>query len=84
MSDDYKKSQWNDAFLCAANVAGEDPQRCVALNRQMLFVNNLVAELTHQSKQDGLVGVANPGLSQYGLLNGDVGGDAQGNPAQVA
>jgi hypothetical protein len=84
VSNEYKKSQWNDAFLCAANLAGDDPQRCVALNRQMLFVNDLVAQLTNQSKQDGFVGVGDSGLSQDRLLNGDIGGDAEGNPSQVA
>lgn len=84
MSDDYKKSQWNDAFLCAANLAGDDPQRCVALNRQMLFVNGLIAQLTNKSKQDGFVGVGDSGVGHDGLLNGDVGGDVQGNPPKVA
>lgn len=84
MSDDYTKSQWFTAFVAAAQVAGDDPERCVALVNQMRIVRGLVAELSYQSKQDGFVGGIDAGVSQDGFFNGHVGAGLEGDPTQVA
>ena len=84
MSDDYTKSQWFLALATAAQIAGDDPERCVALVNQMQIVRGLIAKLSYQAKQDGFVGGIDAGVSQDGFLNGDVGARLKGNPTQVA
>ena len=86
MSDDYTKSQWFTAFVCAAHVAGDDQDRCIALVSQLRIVGDLLnaPQLLEQSKQGGFVGVGEIPVGQDELLNGGVFTDANGNPAQVA
>lgn len=86
MSDDYTKSQWFTAFVCAAHVAGDDQDRCIALASQLRIVGDLLnaPQLLKQSEQGGLVGVGEIPVGQDQLLDGGVFTDADGNPAQVA
>ena len=86
MSDDYTKSQWFTAFVCAAHVAGDDQDRCIALVSQLRIVGDLLnaPQLLKQPEQGGLVGVGEIPVGQDELLNGGVFTDANGNPAQVA
>ena len=86
MSDDYTKSQWFAAFVCAAHVAGDDQDRCIALASQLRIVGDLLnaPQLLEQSEQGGFVGVGEIPVGQDELLNGGVFTDANGNPAQVA
>ena len=84
MIDARAKKQWFLALACAAQIAGDDPERCLALVNQMRIVRGLVAQLSYQAKQDGLVGSTNAQVSQDGLFNGDIGAGLEGNPPQVA
>lgn len=86
MSDDYTKSQWFTAFVCAAHVAGDDQDRCIALALQLRIVGDLLnsPQLLQQSEQGGLVGVGEISVSQDELLDRGLFTDADGNPAQVA
>ena len=86
MSDDYTKSQWFTAFVCAAHVAGDDQDRCIALALQLRIVGDLLnsPQLLQQSEQGGLVGVGEILISQDELLDRGLFTDADGNPAQVA
>ena len=86
MSDDYTKSQWFTAFVCAAHVAGDDQERSIALASQLRIVGDLLnaPQLLEQSEQGGFVGVGEIPVGQDQLLNGGVFTDANGNPAQVA
>ena len=86
MSDDYTKSQWFTAFVCAAHVAGDDLERCAAVVSQLRIVGGLLdsPQLLQQSEQGGLVGVSEISISQDQLLNRGLLADTDGNPAQVA
>jgi len=84
MIDARAKKQWFLALACAAQIAGDDPDRCMALVNQMRIVRALVAELSYQSKQDGFVGGINAGVSQDGFFDSDVGAGLERNPTQVA
>ena len=86
MSDDHTKSQWFTAFVCAAIVAGDDPEQCVDVVNQLRMVGSLLRAPQHlnQAEQGGLVGVGQIPIGQDQLLNGGVFIDADGNPAQVA
>lgn len=86
MTDDYTKSQWFTAFVCAAHVAGEDQDRCVALALQLRIVGDLLdsPQLLKQSEQGGLVGVGEIGVGQDQLLDRDAVVDADRHPPQVA
>ena len=84
MIDARAKKQWFLALACAAQIAGDDPERCLALVNQMRIVRGLVAQLSYQAKQDGFVGSTDARVSQDGLFNGDIGAGLEGNPTQVA
>ncbi|CAB5212637.1 hypothetical protein UFOVP196_38 [uncultured Caudovirales phage] len=86
MSDDYTKGQWFSAFVCAAIVAGDDPEQCVDVVNQLRMVGSLLRAPQHlnQAEQGGLVGVGQIPIGQDELLNSGVFTDADGNPAQVA
>jgi len=86
MSDDYTKSQWFTAFVCAAHVAGDDPALCSAVVEQLRIVGGLLRAPQHlnESEQRGLVGVGEIPIGQDQLLNRGVFTDADGDPAQVA
>jgi hypothetical protein len=86
MSDDHTKSQWFTAFVCAAHIAGDDQDRCIALASQLRIVGDLLnsPQLLQQPEQGGLVGVGEISISQDQLLDRGLFTDADGNPAQVA
>lgn len=84
MVDARAKKQWFLALACAAEIAGDDPKRCIALAKQMRIVRELVAQLADQAQQNGLVGVADSGISQNNLFNGELLSDAERQPTQVA
>lgn len=86
MSDDHTKSQWFTAFVCAAHIAGDDQDRCIALASQLKIVGDLLnsPQLLQQPEQGGFVGVGEIPVSQDHLLNRGLFTDADGNPAQVA
>jgi hypothetical protein len=86
MSDDYTKSQWFTAFVCAAHIAGDDPALCSAVVEQLRIVGGLLRAPQHlnESEQRGFVGVGEIPVSQDHLLNRGLFTDADGNPAQVA
>jgi hypothetical protein len=84
MIDARAKKQWFLALATAAQIAGDDPERCMALVNQMRIVRGLVAELSYQSKQDGFVGGIDAGVSQDGFFDSHVGAGLEGNPTQVA
>jgi hypothetical protein len=86
MSDDYTKSQWFTAFVCAAIVAGDDLQRCAAVVLQLRIVGDLLnsSQLLQQPEQGGFVGVGEILIGQDQLLNSGLFTDTNGNPAQVA
>jgi hypothetical protein len=86
MSDDYTKSQWFTAFVCAAHVAGDDLERCIALASQLRIVGDLLnsPQLLQQTEQGGFVGVGEIPIGQDELLDRGLFTDANGNPAQVA
>ena len=86
MGDDYTKSQWFAAFVCAAHVAGDDPYRNAELVKQLRIVGDLLdsPQLLQQRQHDALAGVGEILVSQDQLLNGRVGVNPDGNPAQVA
>lgn len=84
MIDARAKKQWFLALATAAQIAGDDPERCVALVNQMRIVRGLVAELSYQSKQDCFVDVTDAGVSQDGFFDSHVGAGVEGNPPQVA
>lgn len=74
------------AFVCAAHVAGDDQDRCIALASQLRIVGDLLnsPQLLKQTEQGGFVGVGEVTISQDQLLDGSLFTDADGNPAQVA
>lgn len=86
MSDDYTKSQWFTAFVCAAHVAGDDPALCSAVVEQLRIVGGLLRAPQHldQSEQRGFVGVGEIPVSQDQLLDRGFAINVDGNPAQVA
>ena len=86
MSDDYTKSQWFAAFVCAAHVAGDDPALCSAVVEQLRIVGGLLRAPQHldQSEQRGFVGVGEIPVSQDQLLDRGFAINVDGNPAQVA
>ncbi len=86
MSDDYTKSQWFSAFVCAAIVAGDDPEQCVDVVKQLRIVGTLLRAPQHlnEAEQGGLVGVGEIPIGQDQLLDRGLFTDANGNPAQVA
>ena len=86
MSDDYTKSQWFTAFVCAAHVAGDDQDRCIALASQLRIVGDLLnsPQLLQQPEQSGFVGVGEIPIGQDQLLDRGLFTDTNGNPAQVA
>jgi hypothetical protein len=86
MGDDYTKSQWFTAFVCAAQVAGDDPHRNAELVRQLRIVGDLLdsPQLLQQRQNDALAGVGEISVSQNQLLNSRVSINPDGNPAQVA
>jgi hypothetical protein len=86
MSDDYTKSQWFTAFVCAAIVAGDDPEQCVDVVKQLRLVGTLLRAPQHlnETEQGGLVDVGEILVSQDQLLDRGVFTDADGDPAQVA
>ena len=86
MSDDYTKSQWLKAFVCAAYVAGDDQERCMALVSQLRIVGDLLnsPQLLQQPEQGGFVGVGEIPIGQDQLLDCGVFTNANGDPAQVA
>ncbi len=86
MSDDSTKSQWFAAFVCAAHVAGDDPEQCVDVVSQLRMVGSLLRAPQHldQSEQRGFVGVGEIPVSQDQLLDRGFAVNVDGNPAQVA
>ncbi len=86
MSDDHTKSQWFTAFVCAAHIAGDDQDRCIALASQLKIVGDLLnsPQLLQQPEEGGLVGVGEIPIGQDQLLDRGLFTDANGNPAQVA
>ena len=86
MSDDYTKSQWFSAFVCAAIVAGDDPEQCVDVVKQLRIVGTLLRAPQHlnEAEQGGLVGVGEIPIGQDQRLDRGLFTDANGNPAQVA
>ena len=84
MIDARAKKQWFLALACAAQIAGDDPDRCMALVNQMRIIRDLVAQLSYQAKQNGFVGGIDAGVSEDCFLNGDIGAGLEGNPTQVA
>ena len=86
MSEDYTKSQWFTAFVCAAHVAGDDAALCSAVVEQLRIVGGLLRAPQHlnESEQRGFVGVGEIPIGQDQLLDRSVFTDADGNPAQVA
>jgi hypothetical protein len=86
MSDDYTKSQWFTAFVCAAHVAGDDLERCAAVVSQLRIVGGLLdsPQLLQQPEQGGFVGVGEIPIGQDELLDRGLFTDTNGNPAQVA
>ena len=84
MIEEQQKRQWNKAMKVAALVAGDDPERCVALVSQMTIIADSITQLGNERKQNGFVGVGDSEVGHDGLLNGDIGGDAEGNPSEVA
>jgi hypothetical protein len=86
MSDHYTKSQWFSAFVSAAHLAGDDPERNAEVVKQLRIVGDLfeTAEFLQQSNQDGAAGISEVGVSQDELLDGRLRISGDGNPAQVA
>lgn len=86
MSDDYTKSQWFTAFVAAAQIAGDDPDQCVDVVKQLRMVGSLLRAPQHldQSEQRGFVGVGEIPIGQDQLLNRGFAVNVDGNPAQVA
>jgi len=86
MSDDFTKSQWFTAFVCAAHVAGDDLERCAAVVSQLRIVGDLLdsPQLLQQPEQGGFVGVGEIPIGQDQLLDRGLFTDANGDPAQVA
>jgi hypothetical protein len=86
MSDDYTKSQWFTAFVCAAHIAGDDLERCAAVVSQLRIVGDLLnsPQLLQQPEQGGLVGVGEIPISQDQLLNRDAPISLDRHPPQVA
>jgi len=86
MSDDFTKSQWFTAFVCAAHVAGDDLERCAAVVSQLRIVGDLLnsPQLLQQPEQGGFVGVGEIPIGQDQLLDRGLLTDTNGNPAQVA
>lgn len=86
MSDDYTKSQWFTAFVAAAQVAGDDPDQCVDVVKQLQMVGSLLRAPQHlnQTEQGGFIGVGEIPIGQDQLLNSGAFVDANGNPSQVA
>lgn len=83
MGDDYTKSQWFTAFVCAAHVAGDDPERNAEVVKQLRIVGDLLKppQLLEQGQHDGFAGVGEIPVGQDQLLNSNVFTDANGNPA---
>jgi hypothetical protein len=86
MSDDYTKSQWFTAFVCAAHIAGDDQDRCIALASQLKIVGDLLnsPQLLQQPEEGGLVGVGEIPIGKDHLLNRDAWISLDRHPPQVA
>lgn len=86
MSDDHTKSQWFTAFVCAAHIAGDDQDRCIALASQLRIVGDLLnsPQLLQQPEQGGFVGVGEIPIGEDQLLDRDAGISLDRHPPQVA
>jgi len=86
MSDDFTKSQWFTAFVCAAHVAGDDLERCAAVVSQLRIVGDLLdsPQLLQQPEQGGFVGVGEIPIGQDQLLDRDARISLDWHPPQVA